>query len=511
MALPLGNLAAQTTANAPGSGSLDQGISAVIANSPTLRSNLTAGTFGDMSAATRQLVAESAATQLGDKSLVGSDAGQRFIAGDFSGANNTTPGAPTAPVSPTNPGTTPTGAPSPSTPGSSGSDLINLITQRYAATNTTPLTEQQIQDQEIAKVQDQINAIQQIYGNQIASVNAEGGRQVGRTKALNNVGGTAYSPFGESNIAQVNDNTQKQVGAVRAEEAQAEAAVLGHANDQATARFADQAKSLAQNTNDFISHLTAAYGLSDSEAQQVQDNALKIAQLTGYYNGSPTADTKNTDFNQNLALKEYLQSVEKQAADQKTNDAQLAIAQKQAEQAGYQTVQLADGTIGYYDYSNGAPKFVALGNYAKAPATSGGGGSSSGGGSRGSGAAAGLTGGSGAGGLLVPSDLSKGDLGLYAEVERGDTKFASLSAAELKTYNRVAAAVANQTALDQQAQNPTPTQSVAAPTPVDPGSALINRAVGTGLLNLSPSGAAPLTRDSSNNLDPFASGLLSRY
>lgn len=353
---------------APNGQSFDQGIAQVIGSNQNLKSDLGTGSFGDMSESTRQLIAENAATQIGDKSLIKSEAAQRFISGDFgggasAGGSSTVQGGGTGVLTPE------------VVPSTTGDSLTSMIESRYGSLLEPGLSEAEILAQEEAAIQNQVNALNQIYVNRTNEAQREGYDRLGRGRSLNALSGTAYSPFGEARTQGIERQNSQVMDAIRAEQAAELANLYAAARGEATRKVERNADRLSENTNAYIDQMVNAYSLSQEEAESLRSEAARIAQLTGYYNGQATLDRENSDFSQNMDLRSFLAGREDELAGREQTNRQLDMQAEELRRSGYQVDQMADGTVGYWDYSQGTPRFTSIGNYAKA---TGGGGSGTG-------------------------------------------------------------------------------------------------------------------------------------
>jgi hypothetical protein len=357
---------------APNGQSFDQGIAQVIGSNQNLKSDLGTGSFGDMSESTRQLIAENAATQIGDKSLIQSEAAKRFISGDYGGgASGTGPSTVQGGGSVTQGQGTFTPEVVPNTSGTAGDSLTSMIESRYGSLLEPGLSEAEILAQEEAAIQNQVNALNQIYVNRTNEAQREGYDRLGRGRSLNALSGTAYSPFGEARTQGIERQNSQVIDAINAEKAAELANLYAAARGEATRKVEYQSAQLAENTNAYIDQMVNAYSLSQDEAESLRNEAARIAQLTGYYNGQATLDRENSDFSQNMDLRSFLASREDELAGREQTNRQIDMQAEELRRSGYQVDQMADGTVGYWDYSSGTPRFTSIGNYAKAATGSG--------------------------------------------------------------------------------------------------------------------------------------------
>lgn len=329
--------------------------------------------FASMDPATRQLLVENASAAQGGAGR-NTPVARDFISGDLfnrrssggsmpAGAGGTMPAAGSAPqVS--------QGAVNQVDGALGGNNLVDTITQRYSNFLGGGLSEQQILDQERQAIQGQMDLINAQYDQQMRQLRGQIQNEVGRTRSLNTISGTMFSPRGAADTANTEQKGANAMSALERERYAALAAAEGTATSAARQRAAQQSQQALAATSSFVDDLTKAYALSQDEQAAIRNNAVQIAQLTGYLNGDPTLS--RDQFNQ--SIKQYLQDVAFQVDANNRANKELDLKVEQVRRDGFQTTQLPDGTIGYYDFTSGAPKFVPLGNYAKI--TSGGSGGS---------------------------------------------------------------------------------------------------------------------------------------
>ena len=237
-------------------------------------------------------------------------------------------------------------------------DLMAQISSARQPTETISYEDQLARELEAGQAQ--LDAINKIYDYRIGEAKVEGQGRLGQTRALSSVSGTLFDPFGAANKSKTERYNTAQITAINQERAQELANIYAAARGEATRkveRLEDQAR---EDADVEINRMIQMYQLSSQEASSVRDSAYQIAMLTGMYGGEQT-----------MAMRQYLQDVEMAQADATRANGYLDIAAEQARQAGYQVDTQPDGTIGYYDYSSGAPQWVTLGNYAKPTTGSG--------------------------------------------------------------------------------------------------------------------------------------------
>lgn len=382
----LGQLAQQTVSQTTGE-TFDQALNNALSSEGTARENsplnrLGRGeTFADFSEATRQLLAESAAIQAGDRGLLESEAARRFISGDFGGTGTGTGGAGGA--------TDSTPLPSPNGQngvisgeivgegeGSQGlgNDLVNLISERFAGLETERLTEDQLLERENARIQEQVDAINALFDARVGSAEVAGRGRLGSTRALNAVSGNLFNPFGQARRAETESANQAIINEINRERAAQISNLYAAARGEATRAFESQEDRLVQTADLFINSMVDAYKLTADEANSLRNNALSIAALTGQLDGESTLDQQRLD----LSLQQYLTDAAFQADQNARANRELELQVEQARQSGFQPQQFADGTVGYWDFSQPTPQFTTIGNFARI--TGGGGGSGGGGG-----------------------------------------------------------------------------------------------------------------------------------
>lgn len=229
---------------------------------------------------------------------------------------------------------------------------------------------EQIQQEELASIQDQLNAINAAYDQKVADARVRGEGRLGATRSLNTAAGLAFSPRGASATEETGQFNDKEIAAINADRAQEIAAARAAAMGIAFKRSESMADRETQAANDRVRNLLSAYQAMNEASSTGTNDALAIAKLTGLYNGQET-----------LPLRELLAGLESQqyrdelagraqTLDERKYQSDLQLKIQDAQIAGKQIVQGDNGHILAVDkYTN---QVTDLGNYAK-PVASGGG------------------------------------------------------------------------------------------------------------------------------------------
>jgi len=218
-----------------------------------------------------------------------------------------------------------------------GSALLDAINARFPQTNLET-NQDTLYQQELARVQDQVDAINALYDAQVAQEQERGRGREGQTLALNTVSGTQFSPFGTAQREQTRSNNQEIINAINAQRAADISGLYGGANTAAREQAQANLQLAQSSASDYINAISQAYGISMDEASAAANAAYQRAALTGMYGGDKT-----------LALQQFLADQGTQAADSSRADAYLQIAQQQAAQQNLDLVQGGDGN--YYTFN----------------------------------------------------------------------------------------------------------------------------------------------------------------
>lgn len=375
----------------------DQALQRTIAAEPGIRNQMGTSDFTQMDRASRQLVAEHAASQVGSRALQQGAPRTRdnygFIdtARQFIDQGRVTPQqrAMTAQQggqmmqSPQQMGGQARQAGA-QAGGLSTVDLLGAMT-RYSQPAQSGLTYEQTLQNELSQQQSMIDSINARYAGLIDDARDQGGVQKNRARAIGNAAGALYSPRTEADYIAVDENTNAAVRALEAQKGAEIAAAMGQAKAGAFERYQLESQQALQRGESYVDNLLSLLGLQQDDQQSRASLALSEAGLTGRYGDAPTLDFLN--YQRGLAGDEY---------DRMSGDRQFGLQQDQLQlqrdefnRPNYDFIELADGSYGYFDAATGTVKklgtALAPGSYGSSGGGSGytgryGGSTSSGGG-----------------------------------------------------------------------------------------------------------------------------------
>lgn len=353
-----------------------EGLTSTMDNNPNLRGV----DFSTLDEATRGLIAEDAARQTrgarGAAMIGDTQVGREFIGTGRVAAPTSrgfvAPPASGSPYSGVSGGSAGQGGSQGATGGqgvapTGGLADIYSALQRYSQPTQAGPTEDQLYQQNVARMQAAIDAINQRYTGLLDDARDKGFARGQRAKALANTGGSLYSPRTDAVLSENDDITSEAMRALEAQRGAELAAVMGNASDRAEQRAAQQAAAAAQRDEAYINNLFRAYSVAQGDEKLQLERALAEAELTGQYQNSPT-----------LQFLRYQQDVANTGFDQDFANRELEFRIADAERKNYQIVQLDDGTVVSFDPQTGTQ--TILGNYARPTSGGGGGGGSRGGG-----------------------------------------------------------------------------------------------------------------------------------
>jgi len=239
-----------------------------------------------------------------------------------------------------------------STTDTSSMSVDDLMAQISAAREPTETISYEDQlAREMDAVQAQLDAINKIYDYRVSEAEREGQVRLGQTRSLGSISGTRFSPIGQAQQFETERFNKEQITAINQERAQELANIYAAARGEATRkveRLEDQAR---EDADAMVNDLVMGYNLSSAKATEARDGAYQIAMLTGMYGGEPT-----------MAMQQFMQDYELSLGDQARQDEYLALAQEEAQRAGYDTITVGD-KLGYIDYTSGAPQFKELADF----------------------------------------------------------------------------------------------------------------------------------------------------
>jgi len=249
----------------------------------------------------------------------------------------------------------------PGTPGGSTEQgLIDRINAAYPDINN--MTQDELAAAEMARIQNQIDAINAMYNVRVQEENRKGEGRLGSTRALNALSGSLYDPFGAGRTEETASYNREVVSKIQAERANLIAGLTSEAAARAQGQFQENSRLAMEKANSYVSAITNAYQLNQQEAQALRQEALQRAQMTGDLNGDPT-----------LSYRQYLLDVTTQLENSQRQDEELNLRKQEFERAGYQTQVMPNGQLVAIDYRTYPPTTTVIGNYAP-PRSSGGGG-----------------------------------------------------------------------------------------------------------------------------------------
>lgn len=228
------------------------------------------------------------------------------------------------------------------------------------------MTRDELAAAEMARIQDQIDAINQLYDVRLAKEERAGTGRLGGTRALNALSGTLYDPFGQARMEETETYNRENINEITAQRAQILGQMTNEAQLRAQNQFNEDRSSALQRANAYVDSITNAYQLNQQEAQALRQEALRRAELVGQVDGQDTLDYRRFLIDSVNALEDNARA-----------DEQLELQRMQYERAGYQTQVMPDGNLIAYDMNKFPPEPVVIGNYAR-PRVSSGGGSGSG-------------------------------------------------------------------------------------------------------------------------------------
>lgn len=237
-------------------------------------------------------------------------------------------------------------------------DLMSRIESAFPEVST--MTQDELAAAEMARIQDQIDAINQLYDVRLADEQRKGEGRLGSTRSLNALSGSLYDPFGQARTTETEAYNREAEGAIQAERANLLASLTNEAAGRAQSQFQEQTAQALKRADSYVSAITNAYQLNQQEEEALRKEALQRAQLTGQLDGQDT-----------LGYRQFLLDSVNALEDNARADQQLELQRQQYERAGYQTQVMPDGNLIAYDMNKFPPEPIVIGNYAR-PTTAGG-------------------------------------------------------------------------------------------------------------------------------------------
>ncbi len=215
-----------------------------------------------------------------------------------------------------------------------------------------PKSENDIIKEETSAIQDQINAINNVFDSRVAAASKANEGRVGSTRALNTEAGTAFSPMGAAATDATNASNQQIIDSINNDRLAEISNLMAAARGAATKRIESQTDRFIGLANDQVTALANAYNLSADEEKNLRDAVIARAKLTGTLDGDPTIELRQ------LLADEAQRKTQNDLATREL-DAKI----REAEASGKKVIQGDNGKVLVYDpYTN---KTTVLGDYGK--------------------------------------------------------------------------------------------------------------------------------------------------
>lgn len=232
----------------------------------------------------------------------------------------------------------------------SGQQTISAPLQDQTRSAESTITAEQIRQNELDKLQADIDSIRQSFNSRFQSAQKEGEERIGQTRGLNAASGTTFGAFGSQALGQTRNANQAQIDAINRELAAAIANARAASEGRATTAvqaFEQQARDAAQQ------ELDNRYREQSLSVQQAQANAsleLQRQLALGQIDGQSTLDARQFLYGQSQ------DTIANQQRQQQIDQA-LTIAEAQ----GKQLIQRADGSYDMYDPYTGQSQTGVIG------------------------------------------------------------------------------------------------------------------------------------------------------
>lgn len=218
-------------------------------------------------------------------------------------------------------------------------------------TPQTPMSDEEMYQQELTRQQSQIDAINARYAGLIDAARDQGGATKNRARAVANAGGGLYSPRTEASYSTIDDSTNQAVAQLEQARGTELAAVNGLASGNALQRFLAGSALATQQGNNYVNNTLQLFNALQAEKVADSNRYLAEAGLTGMLGGTPTLDFLN-----------YQRGLQNDQFSNYLGQSNLDLQRQQMMQNDYQFVELPDGTYGYFDPRGGT--FSSLGRSA---------------------------------------------------------------------------------------------------------------------------------------------------
>lgn len=224
------------------------------------------------------------------------------------------------------------------------------------------LSEDELAAREMARIQDQIDAINQMFDVRMGEERRRGEGRMGQSRAVGALSGTLYDPFGQARMRETEAANVEAERAIEAERRNLIASLTSEAAKRAQGRFSENRQLAMQRADALVNSITDVYRLNMQEQQALRQEALQRAQMTGELDGEPT-----------LNYQQFLLDTTQALEQSRRADEQLELQRMQFERSGWQTQMMPDGSLVAIDYTTQPPSTQVIGRYARPVAARGGG------------------------------------------------------------------------------------------------------------------------------------------
>lgn len=237
---------------------------------------------------------------------------------------------------------------------SGSSSYIDRINNAFG--QFKPKSESDIIREETSAIQDQINAINNVFDSRVSAATKANEGRSGSTRALNATAGTVFDPMGAAAADATTVANQQIIDSINNDRLAEISNLMAAARGSATKRIESQTDRFIGLANDQVTALANAYNLSADEENNLRNAVLARAKLTGSLDGDPTMELR-----QMLAD----EAQRKTSNDLATRELDAKI--REAEASGKKVIQGDNGSVMVYDPYTG--KTTNLGNYGKGTGT----------------------------------------------------------------------------------------------------------------------------------------------
>lgn len=322
--------------------------------------------LGDMDMERRENLVRAVARSTGDQNLAGYEDAQAFIRG---GMGTAPVGRSAQPQQMLSAQRNPAGGrgeiyngnmPGFGYSGRTGAGAVSMVRGQAPGQGQGPSADDMLSASQRA-LQSRIDQVRRQYAQRSSEARSQAERQNARVGALTTASGENFSPSGVAKVNRSEEQGQRALDAIASEEAAViDSLISGTANEN-LGMLRQRVLDEQQAQQAMVDDLVQAYGLDQQEAQNLRAIALQEAMATGNVGGQSTLDALRVG----LAQDQFSFDTEMQRAANMRAEQQLQLDIESARQEGFQPVQYADGTVGYWDYSGETPEFVSIGNFAR--------------------------------------------------------------------------------------------------------------------------------------------------